>query len=143
MGHQLTPDSDFEQMAQGRAIHQEHYTRNKKELSIDNSKIDMIQRKDGSLLISEIKKSSKYIDAAILQLNYYLSLFHKRGVKAKGVIRIPTERKQIEINLTEGDIANLEKVKSEIIEILSMKTPPKLEMVKYCKSCAYSEFCWS
>lgn len=143
MSHQLSPDQDVEQLAQGREIHEEYYSRNRKELDIENSKIDMIQKKDGSLLISEIKKSSKYVDAVILQLKYYLSIFHEKGVEASGVIRIPTEKKQIEVNLTPEDILHLEKVKSEIIDILCKDLPPELVRVKYCKSCAYSEFCWS
>lgn len=143
MSHQLTPDENDESVVQGRIIHEQHYPRGKKELIIENSRIDMIQRKDGTILVTEIKKSSKYIEPSILQLKYYLSLFHEKGVEAMGVLRIPTEKKQIEVNLAQEDISFLEKVKSNIRDIVRMDTPPKPIRITFCKSCAYSEYCWS
>ncbi|MEM0134371.1 MAG: CRISPR-associated protein Cas4 [Thermoplasmatales archaeon] len=143
MSRQLTPDENYESVVQGRTIHEQHYTRGKKELSIENSKIDMMQRKDGSILVTEIKKSSRFIEPSILQLKYYLSLFHEKGVEAIGLLRFPTEKKQIEVNLTNDDISILEEVKSNILDIVRLETPPKPIRITFCKSCAYSEYCWS
>ncbi len=142
MSRNLNPDEDFDLMAQGRVVHEQHYTRGKKELEIGGSKIDLMQRKDGSIFVSEIKKSSRFIESATLQLKYYLLLFHERGVAASGALRVPDEKKQFEVNLTPDDISTLELVKKEIREIVRSDTPRKPVKIAFCKSCAYSEFCW-
>ncbi|MEM0134940.1 MAG: CRISPR-associated protein Cas4 [Thermoplasmatales archaeon] len=143
MSRHLTPDEDYESMVLGKVIHEQHYTRGKKELEISNSKIDLMQQVDGSILVSEIKKSSKFIESALLQLKYYLLLFKERGVMAKGALRVPEEKKEILVNLTPDDVDNLEAVKKEINAIVSSDGPPRALKIGYCKSCAYSEFCWS
>jgi CRISPR-associated exonuclease Cas4 len=142
MSRHLNPDEDNDLMAQGRVVHEQHYTRGKKELEIGGSKIDLMQRKDGSILVSEIKKSSKFMESAILQLKYYLLLFHERGITASGTLRVPEEKKQFEVNLTQDDIRTLEVVKKGIREIIISETPLKPVRIWFCKSCAYSEFCW-
>ena len=143
MSHQLTPDEDFESIIKGRNVHEQHYNRGKKEQVIGGSKIDLMQRKDGSILISEVKKSSRFLDSAILQLKFYLSLFHERGVAATGALKVPEEKKQVLVSLTQEDISNLERVKSDIRSIVGSETPPKPVRIMYCSTCAYSEFCWS
>lgn len=143
MSRQLTPDEDAEPILLGRLIHEMTYRRKRKEVSLDDSRIDIIEKGYGRLIISEIKKSSKYIEAAELQLKYYLSLFQERGIQVEGLLRIPSERKEIKVTLFRDDMQILETVKSNIIELIHCSVPPKPVRIPFCKSCAYSEFCWS
>jgi len=37
----------------------------------------------------------------------------------------------------------LKKATTEIENIISYETPPEPEKNKFCKNCAYHEFCWA
>jgi CRISPR-associated exonuclease Cas4 len=143
MAHKLEPDQENELLLKGKNIHEEHFKRNKKELILENSRIDMLHEKNGSLVVSEIKISSKYLEPAILQLKYYMMEFFLKGVKVKGELRIPQERKVIDVTFDQNDLVEMEKVVLEISRIVTKGMPPKLVRINFCHSCAYSEFCWS
>jgi len=67
----------------------------------------------------------------------------EQGVKMKGELLIPEERKRIPVELTE----ELERVLLEdmrhIREIISQDVPPEAKKIKFCRNCAYNDFCWA
>ena len=105
-------------------------------------RVDQVRREKGKLVISEVKKSSKFIPAAKLQLAYYLWILEQEGVEAMGEVLVPEERKREEVRLTEMRGALLEAVEA-INKLTEQPTPPRAVWLHYCKTCAYSEFCWS
>ncbi|HHV36108.1 MAG TPA: Dna2/Cas4 domain-containing protein, partial [Syntrophomonadaceae bacterium] len=72
ISHQLTPDQDDTNIAIGRLIDRTSYGREKKELVVGSSKMDIFSIVDGQLVIGEVKKSSRYRDSARMQLAFYL-----------------------------------------------------------------------
>jgi CRISPR-associated exonuclease Cas4 len=88
MSHQLTPDQDDGNMVLGRFIGENSYQREKKELAVGGSKIDVFHLENGKMVIGEVKKSSKYRKSARMQLALYLSELKERGIDAKGDICI-------------------------------------------------------
>ncbi|MEO0255643.1 MAG: CRISPR-associated protein Cas4 [candidate division WOR-3 bacterium] len=106
-------------------------------------KFDIIKLREGSIVIAEIKKSSKFLESAEMQLCFYLYNLKKIGIEAKGEIVIPKEKKKIEVELDRERVLKLEKAIVEIKEILKMEKPPEIRKVKFCKNCAYREFCFS
>jgi len=143
MSRNLTPDQEDENILKGKISHDEHYSRNRKEVAIDGIKLDMITLTNGKTVVSEIKKSSRYLEAATLQLRYYLYVLQNRGIDAIGEIRVPDERKVIQVVLEQKDKEEIQEIVEKINAIVSGNTPPVAKKIKFCGKCAYSEFCWA
>ncbi len=140
---QLNPDEQNDFLDLGRLIHETTYDRNKKEVQLDNAKFDLVKRKDGEYIIGEIKKSSKFIESATMQLAYYLYLLRQKGIDARGEILIPKEKEKVQVELTPETETKLLKALEDIQFIVSQDCPPRPIRIKYCPNCAYKEFCWS
>ena len=140
MSRELAPDQDSAPLEIGRAVHDIYYERDRKELSLEGIKLDVVRRRKG--LVFEIKTSSRFLKAAKFQLLYYLYRLEEMGVKMKGEIRIPRERKRVPVLLNDKTRGELLKTLKEIKEIVRMERPPKPVKTYYCKRCAYKEFCW-
>lgn len=122
----------------GKSIEQNYYKQEDKGIQIDGINIDYL--KNG--VVYEIKKSSHFKEFAIEQIKYYLYTLEQKGMKeVKGILKVPTERYQEEIKLTEEDRLFIENQLEKIQEILNNDLP-KLERKKVCNKCAYYEFCF-
>ncbi|WP_456455037.1 CRISPR-associated protein Cas4 [Thermovibrio sp.] len=143
IAHGIEPPQDNELISIGRLIHESFYKKFKKELFVDGKiKIDIVE---GKKAIGEIKKSSKYLKSAKMQLAFYLFyLKTTKGKEIEGELLIPEERKRIKVKLTPELEKEIEKAVFEIEEIVNRETPPPpVKKSNYCKNCAYKEFCWS
>lgn len=143
MSHQLVPDQDNSNVDIGRFLHEQSYKRDKKEISLGNIVLDVIKKENGELVVGEVKKSSKFKECARMQLLYYLKELKDKGIKAKGVLMFPKEKKREEIELTEEDEKELDKVVRDILRIMYLDKSPEAVKINFCKKCAYSEFCYS
>lgn len=143
MSHGISPNQDDSNIDIGRFIHEDSYARDKKEISIGNVKFDILSEKDGYMMIGEVKKSSKYIESAKMQLAYYLLELKRNGIDGIGVLMFPKEKKREEVILTNELIEELESVEKQILEICYESTPQEPKKINFCKNCAYAEFCWS
>lgn len=143
MSRQITGNQYNEFLAIGRLISEKSFKKNKKEIEIDGGKIDIIKKERNRITLIEVKKSSKYMEAAKMQLIFYLSEFEKKGFSVKGELRVPKEKRMIQIELNEKSKEELENVKQKIKALCDLKHPPHTKFGKKCKSCSYNEFCWS
>ncbi len=141
IGHSIEADQENDILLLGRHIHETFYKKQKKEFTIDNTiKIDILLNKK---VIGEIKKSSKYIKSARMQVAYYLYYLKQKGIYLKGEFLFPEERKREKVILTKDIESELENAIKEINKLINLDTPPKPKKVHYCKTCAYKELCWS
>lgn len=143
MSRQLEPNQDNPFIELGRFILEESYKREKKEIHLENMVIDLLKTEDGEIIVGEVKKSSRFEEAAKMQLAYYLMRLKKLGIYAKGILLFPKEKKKIEVTLTEKLEHELIEAQKEIKRIIALSMPPKAKMIKFCKKCGYQEFCWS
>lgn len=143
MAHALNPDQEDENIVQGRAIGEFSYPRDKKELDLGNVKIDLVRREKDQLIIGEIKKSSRFITSATRQLQYYLLQMEQMGIKVRGELFMPEERKRLEVTLNDEERQELYEAEKDIINIVNQPLPPAAKKIKLCRNCAYAEFCWS
>ena len=145
MSHSIIGDQENTFIQIGKLIDETSYKREKKRIYIPDisAQIDMIVKKDGKYCIVEIKKSSKKIDSAIMQLKYYLYLLREKSLNAKGILKIPKEKKNIDVELIEKDIIYINKTLEQIKEILNYELPPEVKKIKVCPKCNHFEFCWS
>lgn len=143
MSHSLEPNQDDPNIDLGRFIHEKSYSRNRKEISIGNIKVDVLNKRKGSLVLGEVKKSSRFKESARMQLAFYLLELKRHGLKGKGVLMFPKERRRMEVELTEELENELINIQKDIKLLILEKKPRKPTRIHFCKTCAYSEFCWS
>lgn len=143
IAHALEPDQNNELLEIGRIIQENTYKRARKEISIGNIKVDMLGKSNGKIIIGEVKKSSRYKQSAKMQLAFYLLELEKRGIKAEGYLRFPKEKNKIKIELDEKTRNDLKEAVFDIRRIIVTEKPPVVKKNKYCRKCAYQEFCWA
>ncbi|SHO50572.1 CRISPR-associated protein Cas4 [Anaerocolumna xylanovorans] len=143
LAHGMEADQQDENMQMGNAIHETSYKRDSKEVEFAGSKFDVISKENGKLIVGEIKKSSKYLESAKMQLLFYLMELEESGIYAEGELLFPEEKKKETVILTEDTRKQLKQVIEDIKRIAVMPLPMMANRIKYCKNCAYSEFCWS
>jgi CRISPR-associated exonuclease Cas4 len=143
MSHGIVPDQENDLLFLGKFLHENSYKRQHKEVNFENLKFDLIDSNEGNIVIGEVKKSSSAIESAELQLKYYLYRLRKYGYNVKGVLSFPSERKRVNIELTEDDYRKIEEIELEVKKLVAEKKPPKAIKIKRCKNCAYAEQCWA
>jgi len=142
ISHGIEPPQDEDNISIGRLIHLEYFPKSRKEFFVDSKiKIDILKNEK---LIGEIKKSSRYLKSAEMQLAFYLLYLEEvKNLKLQGILIIPEERKQVHIELTEDLRKDLLRAVKEIEEIVKSEKIPELKRTPYCLKCAYRELCWS
>ncbi len=143
MAHQIIPDQEHPYIEMGRLIDDMSYDRDRKKINFENVVIDLVRNDNGNLLVGEVKKSSKAVDSAKLQLLFYLYKLKQNGIEAKGQLFFPEERKKIDVGLTSESEAEVVNAINEIRDIINMDKAPVFEKIPYCKNCGYKEFCLS
>jgi CRISPR-associated exonuclease Cas4 len=134
-------ENESDRVLQGSVLHDTAYPRlEKKEIFIDDAfKIDLI---DGEY-VREIKLSSKMMESDKLQLLFYLYQLSLRGIVKKGLISYTKEKKTVEVILTKENENKIKKAIAGVYQIIDRPSPPPVNKVPYCKSCAYYEFCFA
>ncbi|MCL1633002.1 CRISPR-associated protein Cas4 [Sporolactobacillus sp. CPB3-1] len=137
----LGVELDSDRIVEGAILHDRAYRQIKeRDIHIDNQlQIDAMDKH----YVREVKNSSKMNQSDHWQLLYYLYELKKRGVEKKGLIQYTKERKNEEVELTQSDIERLEQMTKEIEGIIHQPHPPKLVKKRYCRNCAYYDFCFA
>ncbi|MGN0177181.1 MAG: CRISPR-associated protein Cas4 [Methanobrevibacter sp.] len=138
--HQINMNYNNEDISIGKLIHERSYSRENKEVKVDNMVFDYIKN-DGDLKIFEMKKSSKLSIGAKYQLYFYLYNLKDIEPNAKGILIYPKERKKEEVILTDEIIKEMDDILEGIIEIINLEIPPKAKKMPYCKRCSFYELC--
>ncbi|HDL86314.1 MAG TPA: CRISPR-associated protein Cas4 [Candidatus Acetothermia bacterium] len=141
--HALSMESTSDAVNLGKLIHETSYPRQKQEFSAPGMKIDLLTQRDGRLIVQEVKKSSKNLMPGRMQLAYYLWRLREMGLEATGELVIPKERKRIPVELTAELDQEVRGTLVEIERIVSEDTPLLPVHSRFCRACAYNEFCWT
>ncbi len=141
--HEILPDPSSDLLEIGRLITEESFIRDRKEILIEGLKIDILKRRGREFLVGEIKKSSAGIEAAKMQLAFYLLRLKRMGLQLKGEILIPREKKRIPLLLSPELENDLREAIKGIRKIMSLDVPPPPLKSKFCRRCVYREFCWA
>ena len=138
--HQINMNYNNDNVSIGRFMHENSYSREKKEIRVDNMVFDFL-KKGNDLTIFEMKKSSRLTIGAKYQLYFYLYNLKISNPNIKGVLAYPKERKKEEIILTEDIINEMDNIIEEILKIYDLKKPPIAKKMPYCKRCSFYELC--
>ena len=88
MAHGIEPDPDNTNIDIGRLIHETSFRREKKEIQFDNVKFDVITDGEDRIIVSEIKKSSRFKKSAVMQLAFYLSKLREAMRLLRQIMRL-------------------------------------------------------
>lgn len=92
--------------------------------------------------IVEVKPSSAITDGAEHQLKYYLWYLDKfKDATFDGVLAIPSERKRIDVTLSDEVVREVEADIQRAYTVHQMDEPPEYVEKPFCDSCAYNDFC--
>ncbi|HOP95609.1 MAG TPA: CRISPR-associated protein Cas4 [Dictyoglomaceae bacterium] len=129
-----------EKVLLGKLLDEFSYPKEKKRrvLIDDLISIDILNEDE----IREIKYSNKLEKPNRMQILYYLYYLKKLGIQKKGVLNYPKQKRREIVELTPVEEKKIEDAIKRIEEIIKMDTPPPVEKKKYCKRCAYYEFCF-
>lgn len=125
----------------GKLVHKQHFRRDEKDVHIGRIALDVVKKGD-EIEVVEVKKSSKMEKADYYQLAYYLYYLLQHGIRARGRISYPKNRKNMIVELDEKLSSEVESILDEIETIKSSKIPLP-DKKSYCKKCSYYEFCFS
>ncbi len=149
--HNINLNFEDQNILIGRKIHQDSFSRKKKEILLDTIKIDVIDftpsdsddelNFDGPIIL-EIKKSRKLVEPAKYQLYFYLWQLEKIGIRTKGMLVYPSEKRREIVELTDQIRNELTQLVQKIEHISNLPTPPPATKKPYCKGCSYFEFCF-
>ena len=95
--------------------------------------------------VEEIKKSDADINAARMQVLFYLKNLAEKGVYKEGKLKVIEKNKKEKINsivLDDKTTLELEECLKNIEKLLSQNKPPKAIFRKTCEKCAYYEYCY-
>ena len=139
--NEINMEQNNELVSMGKILDETTYTREKKNIMIDNTiNVDFI--KDGAVL-HEVKKTKAIEEAGIWQIKYYMYYLEKRGIQnIKAKIDFPLLRESKEITLEQNDREVLENVMKNIEELAKKEIPPTRTDLKICRKCAYYDLCY-
>ena len=139
--NEINMEQNNELVSIGKILDETSYTREKKNIMIDNTiNIDFI--KNGAIL-HEVKKTKAIEEAGVWQVKYYMYYLEKRGIKnIQAKIDFPLLRETKEITLEEEDKKVLDNIIQNIEELAKTDKPPKPIDSKICKKCAYYDLCY-
>lgn len=138
--NQVNMNYNNDDISIGKALHENSYKRENKEIRVDNIVLDFIKHGD-DLVIFEVKKSSKLKIGAKYQLYFYLYSLRMLNQDIRGELLYPKERKKEKLILTDEIIEEIENIIEGIIKISNLNKPPFAEKKPYCKGCSFYELC--
>lgn len=139
--HEINMENENENVQLGKLLDESSYQRDDKHINIDNViNIDFFKEHKE---LHEVKKSRSIEEAGIWQVKYYLYYLKQRGVDGlKARIDYPLIKKNLTVELTQGDEEQLEEVIQEILLLKEEEYPPQFQSVKICGKCAYHDLCF-
>ncbi|MCR8684680.1 CRISPR-associated protein Cas4 [Campylobacter ureolyticus] len=107
-----------------------------------NLRFDKVSRQKGHYEITEYKKTLKNKNAAKMQLLFYIyTLKNALGLK-KVYGKVVSSKTVITVDDSDENFDFMKRILSDMSEFLSLDLPPKAIKTKFCKNCAYNDYCF-
>lgn len=137
----INMEDNSEDVRLGKILHELKLDGKNSEVSIDSIKVDKIT----DAYITEVKKTDADIVAAKKQLEYYMYILNKKGIKKNGRLEVLEKntgsKNTYVIEYDDKLDERMEGICKNIEEFLSSDIPPAV-IKKGCKKCAYYEYCF-
>ena len=140
--NRINMEDNSEDVRIGRVLHEIRAKDGKNtEIKYDNMVLDKITDK----YIEEFKKSDADVQAARMQLLFYLKNLADKGVKKEGILVCKEKNKNEKMEkIVLDDITEkeLNQCLNEIEVLINSTNVPNVENDKKCSKCAYYEYCY-
>lgn len=139
--HGIRPENQNVTVQIGRHIGRSTFKRAQKEIKLGGiGVVDWADLVHG--VIHETKKSKCPMNAETAQVRYYMWWMRDHGIQIRRcVIHYPKQKSTKEIewaeHMTDEVKSDLENARS----IVTRTAPPPFQKLRWCRSCAYAEFC--
>ena len=139
--HGVRPENENVAVQIGRHIGESTFKRGKKELKLGEiGVVDWAELGHG--IIHETKKSRCPLDADVAQVRYYLWWMRTHGIEVdRCIIHYPKQKRTREICWEENMADDVKADLATARETVTEPRPPPFHKLRWCKSCAYAEFC--
>lgn len=139
--NELIMEQNSELVAIGKIIDETTYTREKKNILIDNTiNVDFV---DNGMTLHEVKKTKAIEEAGIWQTKYYMYYLESKGIiDITAEIDYPIIKERREVVLNEEDRDVLDNVIKSIQKIIKQDKPPNVSIDSKCNKCAYFDLCY-
>ena len=139
--HGIRPENENTAVQIGRHIGESTFKRTHKEIKLgDIGVVDWAELPHG--VIHETKKAKCPMQADFAQVRYYLWWMRSHGIGVeRAIIHYPKQKRTTEI-VWDGTMD--EQVEADLTSarnIVAQPAPPEFQPLKWCKRCAYAEFC--
>ncbi len=150
--HDVQCEQDSDNVRLGRLQHEMSYSREKKEIELDNAGVlDWFDSARG--IVHEVKKSDAMEESHEWQILFYLLHLKQKGLQIAefegdegiiGEIDYPALKSKTTIILTPERQKTLEnEILQGVENCITSAMPPETIKSKACRSCAYFELCYS
>ena len=138
--HEISMEAENENVMLGKLLDESSYQRGEKHINIHNVlTLDFIKEHKE---LNEVKKSRAIEEAGVWQVKYYLYYLKQRGVDGlKAKIDYPLLKKNLMVELTQEDEAQIERIMGDIHAMKEQMLPPEFSKGKICAKCAYYDLC--
>lgn len=139
---QLQFESDFSTVEEGKFISETTYPNERHEIQLsEGAVLDFYDQHHK--VVHEVKKSDKMEEAHLWQLKYYLYYLKSFGVEeVTGRLDYPKLKKTLDVVLSVDDEQKIQEIFDEMTALVNQEKAPERINKKFCKKCAYYEFCW-
>ncbi len=126
----------------GKWVDENTFKRGKEfEIMGERIKADFIVENKTPIELHEIKASKVIRQDHRLQVAFYLLKLKEKGLDAVGIIHYPQLNKVEKVSL-ENMLHQIKRTVDDIVKTMNGECPARLDS-KYCRGCAYYEFCYS
>lgn len=141
--HGIRPENENVTVQIGKLIGETTFKRKNKEVKLGNiGVVDWAELQHG--IIHETKKSRCPMGAEVAQVRYYLWWMREHGMNIdRCIIHYPKQKKTKEVVWESEMSTSVEDDLRRARKIVTRPRPPEFEQLKWCRSCAYREFCLS
>jgi CRISPR-associated exonuclease Cas4 len=111
---------------------------------LSNMNFDRLEKRKNGWLAIEHKKSLKNKIGAISQLQFYIYLINISKINMK-IIKaiIQTKSTKVIVDISDKIMLEVENNFLEIEKLIKLNKPPLFKEIKFCKKCAYNDYCFS
>lgn len=140
--NRINLEDNSEDVRTGKILHEiRAKTEQNTEIQYDNMVLDKITKE----YVEEFKKSDTDIQAAKMQLLFYLKNLKDKGIKKEGKLVFYEKNKKGRVQkviLNEETKKELTKCVKQVEELIQSKQVPEVIQKPICKRCAYYDYCY-
>lgn len=142
LSREFSPDPEFDLLVLGKLLSEEAFKREKREVTLEGMKIDLVRIANEEVVVGEVKRSPVAIKSAVMQVCYYLFRLKQMGFSVKGELLFPRQKKRLTVELRPDLERELARSMHALEDMILEERPPVAQKTRFCDRCSFYEFCF-